>query len=88
VYASAIACMSFLPGSLMLMCHQSIVTGSAAAAEADAVAATLEAALGAVLGWAALGAGLAPVPHALATIATTPIAPAIPLSDATTTSSR
>jgi hypothetical protein len=69
------------------MCHHSMVTGSAAAADGDAGGATLAPALvGAELG-AELGAEFAPGPQALAMIATAPIAPAIRFRD-TTTSSR
>jgi hypothetical protein len=90
VYASAIPWKTVLPGSPVVMCHHSIVTGSPAAAEADAGGATLGsgATLAAVLGAAALGWGLALVPQALAMIATAPIAPAIRFRDDTTTSSR
>ena len=37
VNSSAIVCQSALPGSLLLMCHQSIVTGSVDASEGVAV---------------------------------------------------
>ena len=56
VNSSAIVCQSALPGSLLSMCHQSIVTGSAAA-EAGADAAGWDA------GAADDGAGVLPPPE-------------------------
>src|SRR6478735_4369535 len=77
MYASAIALKSDLPGSPVVMCHQSTVTGSAAAADGAADPAALGAA---ALGAAALAGALlaAPPPEqALIVSARTPSNPSV-----------